>query len=246
VPYVSRYRKSEECLKQPDDGNLSIWRYLDLPRLVWILSNHQLPFVRIGLFSDPFEGAVPEWYDIDDPERTAHDQVRSLIRNQMFVSCWYADPDESEAMWRLYCGEGNGVALRTTYEALDASLPPEVQLGMVDYMEQDEWPKGHRDAYAPMIRKRRSFRHEHEVRAIFFNGRALLVRDETEPSKSRWAERPDVVAFPWNIAAVVQRIYVSPYSQPWFEQVVRSVVAAFEPELAGRLCWSSMKRAPRY
>jgi hypothetical protein len=30
--------------------------------------------VRIGLFSDPFEGAVPEWYDIDDPERTAHDR----------------------------------------------------------------------------------------------------------------------------------------------------------------------------
>jgi len=48
---------------------------------------------------------------------------------------------ESHAMWRLYCGAEQGVAVQTVYEKLANSITdPEMYIGLVSYIDYDrDW-----------------------------------------------------------------------------------------------------------
>jgi hypothetical protein len=59
-------------------------------------------------------------------------------------------------------------------------------------------------------------------------------------------EPPLVHRVPWDINATVQRVYVCPYAQAWYRDVVEKVLQAFAPELVSRLEWSQMKGVPLY
>ena len=98
-----------------------------MARLVSILSRGQLPFIRPDLFQDPFEGSVPRplhaMWQTNPHNAVVIPRFRKTLISDSYVSCWHANEAESEAMWRLYCATDAGVALQTTYERLDASLP---------------------------------------------------------------------------------------------------------------------------
>jgi hypothetical protein len=48
--------------------------------------------------------------------------MRKTLKRQVYISCWHANDDESEAMWVLYCGQKDGIALQTSYQRLDSVL----------------------------------------------------------------------------------------------------------------------------
>jgi hypothetical protein len=206
-----------------------------------MLSTHALAFTRVDSLEDPFEGSVPasvyeEW---KAQNGGLIDRARSGLRRQTFVSCWHANNVESEAMWRLYCGSRDGIALQTTYEKLDASLPGGVLLGVVKYLdyECDKLPP--RDPLALLMRKRQAFEHEHEVRALIW------------PSESRAGVVPKnfdaddtVINVPWDADRFLEHIYVSPYAEDWYRKVVAAVIKQFAPRLVDRLTWSHMRGVP--
>ena len=45
---------------QPPDGNMKIWRYLDLLKLIDFLETRNLHFERADTLGDPHEGTWPE------------------------------------------------------------------------------------------------------------------------------------------------------------------------------------------
>ena len=90
MAYVSAHRPPREGFPQPEDASVRVWRYLDLPRFIWLLSSGALAFARVDSLEDPFEGSIPpavydEWKS-HNPDLIA--TARRGLRKQAFVSCW--------------------------------------------------------------------------------------------------------------------------------------------------------------
>ena len=121
------------------DPHTEVWRYLSLDAVIKTVRDRQLRFTRIDKFweKDPFEGSVPK-QQIDDQLLlfAGHSQMRRgamslpehwgemtrLRRAKARSTHAWAAGDESEALWRLYCCHGLGVALRTTLAQLEKSV----------------------------------------------------------------------------------------------------------------------------
>jgi hypothetical protein len=43
----------------PSDGNVKIWRYIDIVKFLSLLEKRALYFSRVDLLGDPFEGSLP-------------------------------------------------------------------------------------------------------------------------------------------------------------------------------------------
>lgn len=133
MSYVSPHRPSHESFPQPDDGAIKVWRYLDLPRLISLLMSNQLKLTRVELLDDEFEGSVTrgdyEAWRVNPDNAKTMARMRAEMKKMAYVSSWHANNAESEAMWRLYCGPREGVALRTSYEKLDRSIHPHAFIG---------------------------------------------------------------------------------------------------------------------
>ncbi|HUE87646.1 MAG TPA: DUF2971 domain-containing protein [Vicinamibacterales bacterium] len=230
--------------------SLPLWRYLDLARLIAILAKKQLPLIRLDLFPDPFEGSVLPSYD----EASKHQQVREYLtelrrtyRRQTYVSCWTASDHESEAMWRLYCGPRDGVAMRTTFSKLKVSLPDSVRLAIVEYIDHADSPS----TYTPdmlwyIMRKRPSFEHEQEVRAVYLDQTDLLLHTARIRHDKIRADPSAAIGFDWEPEIVIEQVYVSPHAEEWYQDVVQSVLERFAPALVERLCWSGMREMPHF
>jgi hypothetical protein len=120
-----------------------IWRYMDLPRFVSILSTSTLWFAKAStLRDDPWEGFGKAEYPTppspdDSPkfEQEAPDGGRTRIislpqmlakftqrsaeifenaRDHLYVNSWCLDESESMAMWQIYGSLGFGVALKSS------------------------------------------------------------------------------------------------------------------------------------
>jgi len=129
-----------ECFPQPQNMSNLVWRYMDLSKLIWLLDNKKLYLSRIDLLGDPHEGSyTKKGYEllsnvlkketkIKDPLKHAKkikaavSQARFNLRKGAYVNCWCLNNFESEAMWKLYCGSKNGIAIQTTYQKLVDSL----------------------------------------------------------------------------------------------------------------------------
>lgn len=126
--YVSPYRSPHQSFPQPDTGSVKVWRYLSLPKLISLLHSQRLHFIRADQLRDDFEGSVTRGVQEKWRRVERMSSLRLEMKRQVFASCWHENNADSEAMWRLYCGETDGVALKTSYETLDRSLPAGVFL----------------------------------------------------------------------------------------------------------------------
>ena len=243
MAYVSPHREPHSSFPQPEDASVKVWRYLDLPRFIWLLSTGALAFARVDSLEDPFEGSIPpaiyEQWKSHSAELVA--TASRGLRKQAFVSCWHANNAESEAMWRLYCGSHEGIALQTTYEKLDASLPQGIFLGQITYLDYECDTQPPTDTLALLMRKRQAFAHEHEIRALIWPPAAQpgLLPENLD-------EHVRVINVPWPGRQFLERIYVSPYAEEWYRDVVVSVMESFAPDLIERLTWSHMRGVPLY
>jgi hypothetical protein len=101
-----------DVVTPPSDKSVVLWRYLDLAKLLALLSDKKLHFARADVFQDRHEGSVTnsmmEALKVQLADRTELSKTlsrfRKLVKENTFVSCWCIEP-ESEAMWKLYCGD---------------------------------------------------------------------------------------------------------------------------------------------
>lgn len=204
----------------------SLWRYMDFTKLLSLLEHNSLYFARADTFEDPFEG---EW-----PSATAQlfkkvGNTKALqtpreLQQRYFISCWCCSEYESAALWKLYLQSVEGVAIRTDAASLAAALesaPQKITLAKVGYIDYDSntqipWTK----SYVPLFtRKRRSFSHEREVRAIFHSSR--MTSGEALG-----------IAIPVSVPALIKKIYVAPTAPSWFAELVERVVRRFGVDIA--------------
>ena len=91
----------------PSDSNVRIWRYIDLPKLVSLLTTKSLWFPAASQLDDPHEGAFGE-FNVQQraavyPDTAAEDlepvhRITRLAPRWTYVSCWHMNESESTAM----------------------------------------------------------------------------------------------------------------------------------------------------
>ena len=122
------YKKVPNVVTPSEEA--SLWRYMDFARFASILDRKAVYFARADEFNDPFEGSLSRWNAARKPRLTEHlvpqdiqekVKIRSLPQFT-FISCWHKRDYESDAMWKLYSREFDGIAVKTDFRFLRDSL----------------------------------------------------------------------------------------------------------------------------
>ena len=109
----------ENFLKWADDSMLDapIYRFMSRRRLEELCVRKENCLVRPILWDDPFENFLFSALGLEADGR----RVDFAFRQDFYGQCW-TDADESDAMWRIYCGDEDGVRVRCTPRKLLAGL----------------------------------------------------------------------------------------------------------------------------
>jgi streptogramin lyase len=118
-------------------GPETIWRYIDLAKLVALLDAKALFFARLDTLPDRFEGTLlrqgfegpallvgnPQHLPLDQGQLLRlHREALRHFRPRALISCWHLSEVESQAMWELYAPSQNGIAITSTVNRLITSL----------------------------------------------------------------------------------------------------------------------------
>jgi Protein of unknown function (DUF2971) len=213
-----------------------LWRYMSIDKFICLLEG-VLYFPSLSSFkdSDPFEGYIPvsalralmgysrytqkpQWIDQSiDVEKEYQDRISGI-----YINCWHANHFESEAMWRLYSKQNDGIAIRTTVGRLKNVLEEFnqgiVHVGRVKYIDFDNQELNPNECMSdnvlfPLI-KRRSYEHEKEIR---------IYLDSWENGKKIFADTVKSRILEINSLEIFDAIYISPYARHSFVDAIYAV-----------------------
>ena len=224
-------------LSPPPDGAV-LWRYMDFTKFVSLLETSALFFCRPDQLGDPFEGSISPATppilagepQVGSPIKQGNLDLRQIV-SLVRVNCWHMGEFESEAMWRLYTRERDGVAIKTVFARVKEALVGEesVHVSRVSYQDYrtESIPFG--NALLPLVHKRISFQHEQEVRALY-------VEIPAEDAAGGYCEV--------DLLGLVEEIVVAPFAEDWFVDLVRSL--AERHGIGDRVEPSTLSDAPTF
>ncbi|WP_430966768.1 DUF2971 domain-containing protein [Spongiimicrobium sp. 2-473A-2-J] len=177
--------------KQKDKN---IYRVFSVDRLFEIFNSKQLTLVRPKLWDDPFENVI-----MNSTGELESGEIFTIdSRNNFYGQCW-TYTNESDAIWRIYAPNKDGVRVRTTprkllkslYERSDEFRDLHCFIGKVDYYSKkrlnallsnsktiSSWLLDSTGVGQAMtlLFKRYAFMHENEVR-ILYNSNGKVKSD---------------------------------------------------------------------
>ena len=222
-----------------------MWRYLDLTKLIALLSTGTLYFPAADCLGDPWEGAgsKPDQKRREglppDVDQSHYVTFRRELVHGTYISCWHENNAESAAMWKLYLKSDEGVAVKTTYGRLEECLKVDCEFlifgGKVAYLNYERDFVADGSPFTPFFRKRQSFAHEKEFRAV--------ISPFIQAGKYR-TPFPIGLTLPVNYHLLIEDVYVAPDTSDWVKNVVQSVVTKFGLDRAVRR--SSLSDDPIY
>ena len=203
-------------------------RYIDLPKLLDLLHSHHMYLRRADGFSDRLEGAL--FPSLRDSLNKTHAQGQSeydaeqfylRARKGSYVSCWTMSATDSMALWQLYGGVRNSVAITTTVRRLMNTAFPwgnGIQLYKVKYVNHIKvntyviWKLSDVLQY-----KHKAYQHEKELRLV-------VPRQE-----DNWDENPMGLRLPiTNINNLIRSVVVAPEADDDFYKAVKDLCSRFE------------------
>lgn len=193
---------------------------------------HHLKFFRSAIQNPP--GGIILKTEVNNVTSAAEklisdlNHIGELSRKRNFVNCWHENELESEAMWRLYSSYiENAVAIKTSYQHLYESLGCNnlIKIGHIEYVDLSTGYNGVNNAF---WRKRKSFEHEREVRAV------IQDFDCNDLGK----------IIPCDLQILIKEVYVSPEAQPWFIDLIKDVNKKYSLDV--NVTQSSLNEEPFY
>ena len=219
-------RKEDEYIDIPPD-EVVLWRYMDFVKFVSLLEKSALFFARADKLGDPFEGYWP----ISPVEEKLSSSDATILSNLhkaqialSLISCWHESPHESEAMWKLYSRETDGIAIRTDFGSLVDSFKTDYHWmpGRVKYIDYDETSlPAIGDYWRQFLQKRKSFEHEREVRIIIQERRRTRPLDFSPVYDAGNYYKVD-------LSILIHEVVVAPYAPDWLLELAQSVAARYK------------------
>ena len=243
--------KANELLESPP-ADAVLWRYMSFTKFVSLLTKEALFFVRVDKLGDPFEGSLspvnvklrPELYKgKPEVQQLLIGPFIKTLRRLTLVNCWHENEFESDAMWKLYSGIENRIAIRTDFHSLANSLmgEQEVHIGRVKYVDYEETFIEEIQTLIPFTRKRKSFVHEREVRALIVEATTGLVADiMNQPAHHEVGTYHQI-----DTSILIKEVVVPPLAGDWFIELVETTARSFKlsapvrkSSLAARPIWT--------
>lgn len=169
-----------------------IYRIMPIHRLLEIFNLNKLTLVKPEMWDDPFENWLLKSYG-----RTADGKSVSLsdLRKSIFGQCWTLEK-ETDAMWRIYSHNKQGVKIKTTISRLlgamfnSTSEHPELScfIGTVKYLKLKEMKEQFSSYWLfdsdgsalaeSLLFKRNEFKYEKEVRLVYLCPNRELIKED--------------------------------------------------------------------
>jgi hypothetical protein len=170
-----------------------------------------------------------------------------MYRQLVLINPWHYNEYESAAMWNLYSHENAGIAIQSTTRRLSECFKDNnedvVWIGKVQYLDfSKDWINRWNNLFEAFVTKRKSFEYENEIRAVTCLpsdnlSRELLASAETEgcnifSSQERTVNPKELTDkgkyVSANLEVLVEKVYVAPYAESWFEEVVESLLSKYD------------------
>jgi hypothetical protein len=236
---------SSDLIRQPENLDDKIWRYMDLPKLIYLLEKEKLYLSRADHFDDKHEGSTPKVQEMWEKEKHPEysNGVASFRRRQRewtFISCWSHCEHESHALWRIFCGPKQGVAVGSRYRRLAELEDPrieDIRVGLVDYGKEEPIPA---NTLIPFFRKRKAFAYEREARLVVNMYRCTDGGDQTGKLsilRPYFEKQLDLSTF-------VEAIRIHPEADISYVDAVKSLVKKYAPKLLDQVETSEMAESP--
>jgi hypothetical protein len=218
---------------------------MDFTKYVSMLEDSALWFSRTDCLGDPFDSEFPNtfiakrkqnWQQAREEALTVnHADVREAMlkqidgapefwknmRRRYAVNCWHQNENESAAMWKLYLKSEEGIAIVSTPRKLIDSIrsaPYLMLVGSVEYVDFNDYPPFN-NMFVPVMRKRKSFGHEHELRIVAVKERDGAITSEPFEECG--------VPIKVDVSQLLEAIYVSPTAEDWFARLVEQMAHRF-------------------
>jgi hypothetical protein len=165
--------------------------------------------------------------------------ISRRMAETFLVSCWHMNEHESAAMWSLYSRSGDGMCIRSDYRRLRKCLPKCVPIGEVNYIDYAADGFSVQNAFNCIVHKRKSFEHERELRAVFWE---MDGTPEAQPLKAKIE-----AAGLWidvDLDSLIDSIHISPTAAPWLKEVIEGITRKYD--LAVSVSQSTLADAPLY
>lgn len=203
-------------------------RYVDLPKLLDILRTRQLYLRRADGFKDRLEGALFPSLRASLDKASADgliaengDTFWRRARLSNYVSCWNIDAKDNMALWQLYGGATNSVALTTTVERLSRCAlhwKENVHIRRVSYVDHIKHNTFVVGQYSDVLGyKSEAYRYEKELRIIL---RRPVKQLESNPSELRMPIT--------DINDLIRSIVVAPESGAYFYESVKDLCRRYD------------------
>ena len=228
---------------------------MSFAKFMSMLDSRTLFLSSITRVDDEFEGSLPSgnvFLNSWIRERTAPanrqegspdgEEFAKRRRRSVVVNCWHRSEHESAAMWRLYAGGPEGVAVRTTAADLRGCFlesPPTWMLP-VRYIDFDEDTVDEINDFSRYLVKRKSFEFESEVRVIRFDVPMKDGEIDLSPESFRRPGVRDRV----DLDLLIGEVIVAPGAGSWFFELVTDVTTRHVPGAA--VSRSSLDRQPAW
>lgn len=172
-------------------------------------------------------------YPCDEAE-----QLFPTCRQWLYVSCWHQSPHECSAMWKIYGSYKNSICIFTSVDKLKASVSSDKSFDNIDFREvnyinhiEHDFSS---DPMSPFISKSRPYTFENEFRVVAWNSDVDLSKHRVNSENGALL---DV-----DLDTLIEKIVVSPYSDPWFKNAVKKLCGEFG--LLVDVTDSEIRRAP--
>lgn len=243
---------SHPAFKQPKDFNTLVWRYMDFVKYVSMISSGALHFSRVDKLGDPFEGSLTRRefqiikLNAEQAERAGnlpifwHGKYFEVLmhswraaKKEHYISCWHMNPNESEAMWKLYMASTFGVAIQSKYSKLVEALPSNYLpgdhrgpfVGLVNYIDYETEVFDNNNIFFSLLHKRTSFKHEEECRAIIWKcgnhrGPDPIPLIELENNSTG-------ILVEVKLEDLIEKVIISPNAPGWFSSLFKEITRKY-------------------
>jgi hypothetical protein len=211
-----------------------IWRYLDLTKYLYLITENKLFFPRLDKLSDQFEGHVSHHtYDTLNRRYSHFSSVISFLGGQYYkfiqekadslaweksftlINSWCMDENESYALWKVYLGNNQyGVAIKSTVGCFLESVKDDkysVTPTIVSYN-----PNIYTDSIEKIATtKNKHYDYEKELRFIIF--------DQYKNRKNKLPKFENGAYVKTNLVKLINEVRVSPMSPDWVFNLVKKI-----------------------
>ena len=169
-----------------------------------------------------------------------------LYRELVLINPWHHNEYESAAMWNLYSHENAGIAIQSTTRKLSNCFRENnkdtIWIGKVQYLDfSKDWMKQGNNLFQAFVTKRKSFEYENEIRAVTclpdnrLNNEWIvkIASRERVSSSEPYIVNPEELTdkgkyVSANLQTLIEKVYIAPYAESWFEEVVQSLLSKYE------------------